>query len=78
MCCCVLQNKKPRVGLVPVVAVAVVLVQVQVLVQVLALVLALVLVLVQALVPSIGQVCARPSREHLPVSLLDFAIALLR
>lgn len=64
MCCCVLQNKKPRVGLVPVVAVAVVLVHV--------------LVLVQALVPSIGQVCARPSREHLPVSLLDFAIALLR
>ena len=67
MCCCVLQNKKPRgvvLRLVPVVAVAVVLVHV--------------LVLVQALVPSIGQVCARPSREHLPVSLLDFAIALLR
>ena len=64
MCCCVLQNKKPRVGLVPVVAVAVVLVHV--------------LVLVQALVPSIGQVCARPSREHLPVSLLDCAMALLR
>ena len=60
MCCCVLQNKKPRVGLVPVVAVAVVQ------------------VLVQALVPSIGQVCARPSREHLPVSLLDCAMALLR
>jgi hypothetical protein len=44
MCCCVLQNKKPRVGLVPVVAVAVAAVQV----------LALVLVLM----PSIGQVCA--------------------
>ena len=72
MCCCVLQNKKPRVGLVPVVAVAAVLVLV--LVQVLVQVLALVLVLM----PSIGQVCARPSREHLPVSLLDFAIALLR
>jgi len=52
MCCCVLQNKKPRVGLVPVVAVAVVLVLV--LVQVLVQVLALVLVLM----PSIGQVCA--------------------
>jgi hypothetical protein len=68
MCCCVLQNKKPRgvvLGVVvPVVAVAVVLVHV--------------LVLVQALVPSIGQVCARPSREHLPVSLLDCAMALLR
>ena len=46
MCCCVLQNKKPRVGLVPVV----VLVLEQVLVQVLALVL--------VLMPSIGQVCA--------------------
>ena len=52
MCCCVLQNKKPRVGLVPVVAVAAVLVLV--LVQVLVQVLALVLVLM----PSIGQVCA--------------------
>jgi hypothetical protein len=28
MCCCVLQNKKPRVGLVPVVTVVVVLVHV--------------------------------------------------
>jgi hypothetical protein len=52
MCCCVLQNKKPRVGLVPVVAVAAVLVLV--LVQVLVQVQALVLVLM----PSIGQVCA--------------------
>lgn len=52
MCCCVLQNKKPRVGLVPVVAVAVLLV------QVLVLVLALVLALVLVLMPSIGQVCA--------------------
>jgi hypothetical protein len=48
----VLQNKKPRVGLVPVVAVAVLLV------QVLVLVLALVLALVLVLMPSIGQVCA--------------------
>jgi hypothetical protein len=48
----VLQNKKLRVGLVPVVAVAAVLVLV--LVQVLVQVLALVLVLM----PSIGQVCA--------------------
>jgi hypothetical protein len=54
MCCCVLQNKKPRVGLVPVVAVAVAVVLVLVLVQVLVQVLALVLVLM----PSIGQVCA--------------------
>ena len=52
MCCCVLQNKKPRAGLVPVVAVAVLLV------QVLVLVLALVLALVLVLMPSIGQVCA--------------------
>ena len=53
--------------MVPVVAV----VLVQVLVQVLPV----------ALVPSIGQVCAGtagPSREHLPVSLLDCAMALLR
>ena len=59
-------------------AVAVVLVQVLALALALALVLVLVQALVLALVPSIGQVCARPSREHLPVSLLDCAMALLR